>query len=612
MFYWQTLWFLVCLSVLNVALASEGEHDARFKEIAFRHVLFEQYQDNHRAAYVVADYYERRGLSSESIKLTRAAASLELGYLDHGRALVADLEQSSLLPRNQARLRLYLARDAYHRRDWVMLEEHLQLLSNQTLESYYDQNMQVYLQIELASQQRQFEAIDRYLSAMDEDFRLRPHALFNVAVAVSEEDEPAAITLLESLLALKPQDLAGFTLRDRARVALAEIYIGQGEWASARDSLVRVSANHRYGPYALAQIARLDMQGARYEDAAAIWQYLNQEHTWHRASTHAVSGLGYSLQQSRGDEAAFVVYSEGLQDMAQHQQRLWLAGERISNELQNPDLFSETSESFLLWMSDTLGNDDWLDWLASTEIRTLVSRWQALSLAHEKLVGDGENLTSLLEVDGEQQRRIAKANDVIQQGELAGQLIGLKDELQRYRDELIETKFTFDDDLSTFADSEQSSLNQEIARLRAQFLELPAADAEVARREDILSRLDRLEGLVRYDIFHQLPRQRQQLISHYDAYLQMAEASERRLNRIVGAATRQPESISVRIEELALKRLLLEKETQLALSGARHQVLASLDQLILRDQERLQIQMAGLQYDVTRLADRRLASEGAP
>ena len=33
-----------------------------------------------------------------------------MGYLDHGRALIAELEQIALLPENQSRLRLYLAR----------------------------------------------------------------------------------------------------------------------------------------------------------------------------------------------------------------------------------------------------------------------------------------------------------------------------------------------------------------------------------------------------------------------------------------------------------------------------------------------------------------------
>ena len=51
----------------------------------------------------------------------------------------------------------------------------------------------------------------------------------------------------------------------------------------------------------------------------------------------------------------------------------------------------------------------------------------------------------------------------------------------------------------------------------------------------------------------------------------------------------------------------LDDATQLALTAARQQLLVSLDALIQADQHRLGVQLAGLQYDITRLADQRTA-----
>lgn len=607
--FWQVL---VGLLLANAASGAEDELDAYPQDISFRHVFFEQQQGNYREAYIAADYYEQRGLGSDSTRLTQAAASLELGYLDHGRALVAELEQANLLPRHQARLRLYLARDAYQRRDWTMLQHQLLMLSEHELDLSDDQNMQHFLQAELASQQGAFDRVDQNLAAMDKQFRLRPHALFNAAVALSRDDARLAIPRLETLLLIQPTDLAGFTLRDRARVALAEIHLKQGEWRSAREALVGVSAKHRYGPYALAQLARLDMEAEHYEGAAAIWQYLLKEHTWHRASTHAVSGLGYAVQQTRGDDIAFQVYTRGLQDMDLHQQRLAATGLRVRAELQNPDLFHETSEPLLLLLSDSLGSDDWLDWLASTEIRTLVSRWRALSIAYEKLLTDGENLTALQQVDAEWQRRITIANEAVENDDLATRLTAVRDDIVQARDRLLTTEFSFGDDLDEFATTGQLGLIGEITRLKQRLRALPRADDPDGQRENIEQRLDRLEGLLRFAVFFDLPKKKQQRISEYEQQLSTVVRSGERLSRISGAAIRHPESVGVRIEALADKRRSLQQETMLALGVAREQVLASLDQLIQHDQERLQNQMAGLQYDVTRLADRRLASEVSP
>ena len=39
--------------------------------------MFKQYQENHRAAYITADYYRERDIDNEAMTLAKAAASLE-------------------------------------------------------------------------------------------------------------------------------------------------------------------------------------------------------------------------------------------------------------------------------------------------------------------------------------------------------------------------------------------------------------------------------------------------------------------------------------------------------------------------------------------------------
>ena len=119
--------------------------------------------------------------------LAKAAASLELGYLDHGRALIAELEQIALLPENQSRLRLYLARDAYLRRDWPLLETQLNVLSELELAGESQLNYQACLHMELARHKGELEKAAEYFEQLDEAFPRRLNALFNLAVAHAEE-----------------------------------------------------------------------------------------------------------------------------------------------------------------------------------------------------------------------------------------------------------------------------------------------------------------------------------------------------------------------------------------------------------------------------------------
>ena len=89
-----------------------------------KHALYQHWQGEYKAAYGVAEYYQLRGFFSPELRLAQASASLELGYLAHGPELTNDLDEGSLLPENQSRLHLYLARDAYRRRDWTLRDEH--------------------------------------------------------------------------------------------------------------------------------------------------------------------------------------------------------------------------------------------------------------------------------------------------------------------------------------------------------------------------------------------------------------------------------------------------------------------------------------------------------
>lgn len=599
----QRILMMMLASVMSCTWAEEPT-DSKRRDMAFRHVMYEVFQSNHRNAYITAGYYQMRQIGSDSMLLAQAAASLELGFLEHGRELIDGLDESSLLPENQSRLRLYLARDAYRRRDWPLLEQHLSWLADDAAKESLYASYTTFLNIELARHQQAFSRAGSLIGQLDPEFELYGIARFNLAASYAANGESqSAINELEDLLAKPALNLADSVLADRVRISLAELYIKRGDQSEAVDVLVKVSANHHYGPFALSMLARIYTAEERFENAAAIWQHLSQVHPFHSASTYAVSGLGYSLQMARGDNSAYAAYSSGLEQLLGQQQRLGQVALNLSEDLQNPDDLSESNMQLGLRLSEILGHEGWLSWFASDEVRILTNRWQALDQAYRGVVSGQENLNALLEVDGEQQARIAAANSTVQSRDLDTELNYLVLRLEQNRRDLSTRRIQYDEDLDRFASQDQNELLSYIEDLKLRVSSVKGT----GDHSELIRRMQRLEGVVRFGVFDQVPTMKQKRIHAIDQQLLLALEASERLARIVKAADYHPESVSTRIENLATRLSLLEGETELALRDARTEVIAGLQRVIEHDQARLGQQIAGLRYDLTRLADRRVA-----
>ena len=563
-----------------------------------RHTLYEQWQGNYSAAYSVAEYYQQRGQGAPELTLAQAAASLELGYLSHGRALINDLDEGSLLPENQSRLHLYLARDAYRRRDWLLLNEHLvKLKPLQGLDGqqrYYD-----FLQAEAARHEGQSEIAELALGRLPKHDPLRFYGLFNLAVSVDED--PVALRLLQELVGLPAQDYEQRMLSERGRIALADLHLKLGDRDAAHATLAKVTASEQYGPLALARLARLDMQAQQYANAAAIWHYLIESYPWHRAATEAPSGLGYALLQVRGEEAAYGSYLNSVNRIEQQQIRLQQFRSTLSENLRNPNwIFAEqdSEQSLMAWLADGLGHDDWTGWLSDASVQQAATRWQSLSRAYAELKNRQRDLEILLAVDSEQQNRIRSAQaSVIGQGlDRANEQIqkNITKQLAALRQQTVD----FNGPLNKFATAEELQLLEQLESLAKS----PGA-ATVERR------IQRLIGLVRYAIHDSIPVRRQTLIADLQQQLMAVELAAQRIDRIEAAAEQlvATDSVSGQISTLASDTALLTARTQSALGMARGSLIAGLDEFIGRDETLLANQMHGLQYDITRLIDRQVA-----
>jgi len=118
-------------------------------------------------------------------------------------------------------------------------------------------------------------------------------------------------------------------------------------------------------------------------------------------------------------------------------------------------------------------------------------------------------------------------------------------------------------------------------------------------------RIERLIGLIRFQIYDAIPVRKQQQVELLEVRLRAARKAEQRIARINAAALRLPQadSVSARIQLLATDTESLSRRTELALGLARDTLIASMSEFIDRDEALLAAQANGLQYDITRLLD---------
>jgi len=610
--------FLWVLCVLFAQSAWAAQAPLTRDSLPMKHALYLHWQGEYAAAYRAAEYYQLRGFYSPELRLAQASASLELGYLAHGRELINDLDEGSLLPEHQSRLHLYLARDAYRRRDWILLDEHLEALKLLVLPTpFFAENRHYrFLLAESARKNGRYGEAEAVLGQLGKGDVYLFYGRFNLAtslidasVAASKRASPKSASakldtsrqeakrLLQSLINLPARDLEQLMLTERARVALADLYLADNEWEAARPLLSKVSASLQYGPPALARLARLDMQAERYENAAAIWDHLLQMYPWHRAATAAPSGLGYAMLQSRGEEAAYGTYVTALAKIEAQQRRLVTFRQQLEKNLRDPKwmLGQDDSElSLLKWLAEGLGHSDWTTWLADESVRQSAQHWQSLDAAYDRLQERQQDLAILLTVDAEQQRRIKSARAAINEDDLDQLTVALIQGVRNKLSNLQSRRYEITDNLEAFASHEEQVLLDTLKQLQTSTL---------GQTES--KRIERLIGLIRFQIYDAIPVRKQQQVELLEVRLRAARKAEQRIARINAAALRLPQadSVSARIQLLATDTESLSRRTELALGLARDTLIASMSEFIDRDEALLAAQANGLQYDITRLLD---------
>jgi len=379
--------FLACAMAVTAPLTQE--------ELMHRSVLFDAYQNDYAGAFANALVIEELGLVEAdytAFALTKASLAVQQGLYGHAESLFAVIEKAPLTEADRSRLVLERARLHHHRGDIASLEAELAKLPGNTIEGGALQHSElIYLQADLLLAQRRFDAAGRLIEALEADDRYRAYALFNMAMALRDANRAAdAFDVLRVLLAMEGSAREVRDLKDRSRIALAQLSAELNRGDDAASLLEDLPADSRYRNSALSAFGAYAMKVKDYDLAARLFQSALQDQPWPTDAAYAQIALPMALQGMTEPAMVLGHYRDAQASLERRAavlagvQRALLDRSFVSRLVHavttdaDASLLSEVTAS---WARD-LQRQEWIDWMAADGTSAAVAHWLELDSLH--------------------------------------------------------------------------------------------------------------------------------------------------------------------------------------------------------------------------------------
>ncbi len=523
-------------------------------ELTYGTVLYEYFQEDHQAALLnalVAAEQGRRGEDIVRFELAAGSFAFADGMYSYANDTFAAIPEGEIEKIDQMRLAFHLAREYHRRQDWQPLAEQLEKI--QLGENWFGRQRMhpevEYMRGEVALNQGRFEQAHQHFSLMDEADPLRAYGLFNLGVAYREADQLAKAQQTFSTLAQMPvYDNEAFDLSQRARLALALIARQQQQTETAETVLSALPGAGRYQEVAMAAYGGLAMDNEEYELAARIWMTLQEQDYWTSSTATARLGFPMSLERMAGEgnattEMALVQFQRAEQSFSARLADL----RQLSADAEDPawvrDLLhvfagdnhdAEHMQVMMQNWQERLGHTDWLEWLATDRVNQALTQWQELN-GMEGWLGDmPDRVQALQAVADEHQRRGREAQKILQGDGLLVQ----RERLQLRLDESLTALKSLRKTQPVMTQTWMWQLaNAEERALLAQLSDMQAVTAHMddASRAKWLARIERLQGLVFYNLMNESAARLHNLHKQHKELAALLQDIDQRVARVADA-----------------------------------------------------------------------------
>ena len=575
-------------------------------------MLYYYFQEEPQAALTEVLFDEERGrITADEVPLmalAKVSLALDLSLNHFASQVLDEIDPDSLDQYQLDRLNFYFAKHAYLQHEWDTVRVWLAKIDSDAIVLRHPEAL--YLKAEIARLDADFEQAARFIKRLPGRSPYRRYVTFNLGISAKNAgDMERAFGYFEDVADTDALTGEHWELAERASLALAHLEIESGATEVAMERLADMAAEGEYGKAALAAHAIMAMQDEGYEEAIRIWRYIRDGGGWHPATIQARVALPYCLERLNETGQALAVYRDTQSEIAARMVSLGEFSDRLAAPEEQQRLLQalaatrdDVTRKTLLEFDETLSHREWLYWLSDDTAQDMIAAWRRFTEANDNLTRRRDDMEILLDVDAEQQRRMYDAARTLERGRYFDRLRRSARELrglQRRVSSMIAGP-SIGPEVRQLATTEEREILSQVATIRRRA-------RQIGGDIDMMARLDRIEGVILWQIGEAVPDRARRLGAEVERLLQLVAQSRDRAARIISAANAigTPESISGRILAAAdrIDTLLFDTKRALDWTG---------QTLIARIHQGLRHEMAWLDQHLTytRLAVARIGDAG--
>ncbi len=330
--------YLILLCSLLLAVLSHG---SQVKDLKYGTILFDYYQQNYFSALVDYEYAKEKkelNFNKDEARLLKGGMTLSYGLPDEAQKIFKDLlnENVELATRNKAWF--YLAKLYYQKGDIFQAGRNLARLQGHIPKEVQQEFN--YLATLINIKNKHLDAAQKAIGMVARDSVYEPYLIFNLAVSQlsNGEDKKSEKNLRKVIAYGNKHNAEEFkVLADRAKQALAHIYIQSGDMAKAWLMLQDVRTTGLYSNQALLSYGWTAIKLKHFSKAVPALKALNKRSISIAQVQEAKVLLAHLYEQQGATRSALKYYllaqksfADGLSSIKGA--RKVIAGQRIPEE----------------------------------------------------------------------------------------------------------------------------------------------------------------------------------------------------------------------------------------------------------------------------------------
>jgi len=266
--------------LLTLVIASQYATAAQVKDLEYGGILFDYYQQDYFSALVQYEYANSQNAlqhHGNEARLLKGGMTLSYGIAGQAEDIFSQLLTPEVAAEQRNRAWFYLAKLYYQKADTPRAAHALMQINGQVPQEIAGEYN--YLATLINIRNRQTDAANAGIDQLSDNLRFQPYLIYNLAVSQLQRgktDEAMANLnrVMTAAVTHKSEELA--VLADRARHALAQLEMTQGNLLSAWNYLQGVRTTGLYSNRALLTYAWAAIKLKRYSDAVPALRLLDQ------------------------------------------------------------------------------------------------------------------------------------------------------------------------------------------------------------------------------------------------------------------------------------------------------------------------------------------------